>query len=500
MNFRKLLKFNIKNLATKKIKFRKPYAILLIIIFFYILVFTVISFDNYNRFRDSAYDLGIQVQSLWLLSHGEDLFNTIRGLDTFAIHARYIYLLITPLFLLWSDAKLLLLLQALIIGLSAIPLYLIAKDKLKTKYLPLMIILSYFLFPALHYLNLENFHVDSFVLLFLPSAFYFAMKKKYYHFLIFSLLTLITKEEMLIPIFLLGIYVALKHNKKWGLIISLISVGYLIILLFFLFPYFGGGGSFKILGISKTLGEFARPPNELILYVSENPEKVASRFFNQKNANYLFDLFAPVSFLSLLSPSTLAIAGGSILLNTFSAWFYAHSIKYHYTAAIVPFIFISLIFAISKFRKIKKVFYTLFIILICSSIVSNIYMAPGRSSIKNYKRIYNVFVNYNNYSDEEKTIYSLINKIPDNASVSVNHLVVCHLANRKEVYFFPNPFELSNWGRGVWGEHPHAYKKIDYILLRKSDFNTTATKSLLNRSEYKLSYNSSEVIFLERSL
>jgi len=426
------------------------------------------------------------------------LFNTIRGLHLFGIHARYIYFLIAPLYRLWSDAKLLLLLQTLAIGLGAIPLYLIAKNKLKSKYLPLIIIFSYFLFPALHYLNLENFHSDSFVLLFLPSAFYFATKKNYPYFFIFALLTLITKEEMAIPVFLLGIYVILKHNKKWGIATSLTSVAYLAIMVCLILPYFSGAVILQNKEIAKTLGEFSKPPTELADYISENPEKITSRFFNERNARYIFDLFAPVSFISILSPSTLAIGGGSLFLNTFSSWSYAHSIKYHYTAAIIPFTFISLIFAISKFRKRKKIFYVLFAILIFSSIASNIYIGPEKTSIKNYDHIIDVFLNYNNFSEEEKTIYTLINIIPDNASISANHWVTPHLANRKEIYFFPNPFRVYYWGTNSRGKHPHSYKKIDYVLLRKSDFDNPAAQSLFNSSDYKVSYNSSKVILFER--
>ncbi|PYQ17410.1 MAG: hypothetical protein DMF79_17530, partial [Acidobacteria bacterium] len=66
------------------------------------------------------------------------------------------------------------------------------------------------------------------------------------------------------------------------------------------------------------------------------------------NGHYLLGLLVPVAFLPLAAPATLVVAA-QLPLNLVSSWPYAHDIRYHYVAPIIPFLLLSLIRALARF-------------------------------------------------------------------------------------------------------------------------------------------------------
>jgi uncharacterized membrane protein len=85
--------------------------------------------------------------------------------------------------------------------------------------------------------------------------------------------------------------------------------------------------------------------------------------FNDTNWKFIWELFAPVGFLSWLNPATLIIAA-SLWVNLIISWPYAHNIYYHHVIAIIPFVFISLTAGVSRFKEKKIIFYMLITVLL----------------------------------------------------------------------------------------------------------------------------------------
>src|SRR3989338_1829402 len=106
-----------------------PYILLLILISAYFIIFLSTSFSQYNRFWYGNFDLGIPDQGIWLLSQNKEPFVTARGMHIFADHSEYIKIFVAPVFLLWNDAKALILLQTLALSLAAIPLFFAIKKR-----------------------------------------------------------------------------------------------------------------------------------------------------------------------------------------------------------------------------------------------------------------------------------------------------------------------------------------------------------------------------------
>jgi uncharacterized membrane protein len=469
-----------------------PVVILSIFIVSYVLVFSILSVDRHNRFQSLAFDLGIFDQAIWQFSTFSTPFNTVRGLHILGDHFTIINALISPLYWFFNDVRALLVLQTIVLAAAAIPLFLIAKHYFNNKWIPLVFCFSYLLFPALHYVNLEDYHTESFAPLLILLALYFIIKGKKWPYIIAFLLALTIKEEIALTMFLMGFYIYFMHDKKLGIFTSLFSLLWFVLAIKVFIPHFLGD---DYIFTGRGVGNFGSGPVEIILGML-NPKILFPVLFNQTNATYMWELFSPVGFLALLNPPTLVISA-SLLSSLIVAWPYAHSIHYHYVTPIIPFLFISLVIGIARFKKWRILMYSLLCILVVSSLVANYNVAPYDATMKNYKHIVGKFKNFGIPSANDARIYELISLIPKNASVSATHDMVPHLTHRTKIYNFPNPFKAHYWGN-LKEEPPFEY--VDYLILSKGTIkdNTGVLQPLIENGTYQLVGESANIELLEK--
>lgn len=477
-----------------------PYIVLLLMIIFYTSILSMVSISNYNRFFYSAFDIGIFDQGLWLLSQGKDPFVTVRGLNLFGDHIQFISVFVAPIFWIWNDTRILLIFQSAILASGAIPLYLIAKEKFKNKWIPLTFIISYLLYPPLYYINLENFHLVSIAVPILFFAFYFLMKRKYLPFLIFIGLALITREELTLTALAIGIYAFFKYDRKIGTVVILSSLAWMFLIFSLIFPYYTPFFNPNIRRGGDVLGS--------VKEIITNPRFILS-LNTAENRNYLFDIFSPVAFISFLNPQTLFLALPGIGINLIAAWPYAHSIHYHYTYAIIPFIFISVVYSFSfikdfifKRRLAKELFFMFLIILMISSLVGNVNIGPDSTSVKK-NSIDDIIKKFNQLGETDKARYEAISLIPKDSTVSATYLFVPHLSHRKIIYMFPNPFKESYWGYELGNfTPPTPTKDVDYIIIDSttSEFERDGIiKPFLDRGVYFTIFEKDDIKVFERN-
>ncbi|MEM3640480.1 MAG: DUF2079 domain-containing protein [Candidatus Bathyarchaeia archaeon] len=171
-------------------------------------------------FKTYAWDLGIFTQCMWsTINLGKPLYYTIEvirnpSLNFLGAHFSPILLLIVPIYALYQSPLTLLALQSFIVGLAALPLYWIAKDKLKNKLWGLTFATAFLLHPALHGMTCFDFHVEAFIPVFFLFAFYFFDNGKWLKGFIFSILTLSTIEFAPILILFLGLYFLIKISLR----------------------------------------------------------------------------------------------------------------------------------------------------------------------------------------------------------------------------------------------------------------------------------------------
>ena len=141
----------------------------------YAIYFSYTTVQIHRGIGTSAYDFGLYDQGIWLLSQGKTPFVTLMGRNLFGDHTSFILLPLVPLMWVFSSTSLLFVVQTVVIASGAIPVYAFARKQLESDALGCMFSCTYLLYPTVSWTNVENFHPDSFLGLFVAIALWAAM-------------------------------------------------------------------------------------------------------------------------------------------------------------------------------------------------------------------------------------------------------------------------------------------------------------------------------------
>lgn len=402
-------------------------------ILLYCCYFTTASFLRYDNFYTGRFDLGNMAQTVWNTQHGRffELTNP-NGTDTvsrLSVHADFFLIFLTPFYFIWSDPKMLLLIQTLLLSMGAIFVYLLAKDIVKNKPIALLFAVLYLLNPSVQRSNLYDFHAVTLAAPLLLGAFYYLRNKNYLPFAIFSLLAGTTKEQVWIIIGLLGGYIAQMQKKKViGSILFFICVAFSYFLISYAIPQALGSNHFAL----SYYSDFGDKPFTVIKNIVLSPLKTLSTLLLPDRIEYFKQLFMPVGFLSFFAPLYLIFAVPDLLIYSLSSNAQLHQIYYQYTATITPFIFISAIygfyFLTLRYPRIQKVV----IICLVTSAALSLYLyspLPGM-------REPNIDMLASSVTNKEE-IDRFLNTIPKQYSVAASNNIGSHLSQRQNIYTIP---------------------------------------------------------------
>ena len=286
-------------------------------------------------------------------------------------HKKIVLALILPIYYLWPSLFNLLLIQCVVLGLAAYPLYKICNhflDEPTSK----IITISYFLYPTTILTGIVGFHVPTFAPLFIFSMFYFYLNKKPFLHLISLILLLTLFENMFlvsIPIAFYYIFDAYfnKENLKARICkysfptIFVTIVYYGVFIYYIIAPAFSGesfiAGS---LSLSAHFGYLGSSIPEIILNSLLNPYLVINVPHILKFVMYLSVMLLPLAFMPLLnkksimafSMSSLIVIQSVLSRNPTGACFYDR-----FQAIVVPFLFLAVIISVSELQKEKYIKY-----------------------------------------------------------------------------------------------------------------------------------------------
>ncbi|QQR64153.1 DUF2079 domain-containing protein [Candidatus Roizmanbacteria bacterium] len=440
----------------------------------YIIFFSTFSVLRYRNMYANYFDLGIMHHVVYnsykalqtgdfgrFLEHTDPTGPT--QLIRSAVHNDIILALFAPLYFLYPSPEVLLVTQSVVLGLGALAVYGIGMHVLKKITHPelysLIFAVSYLFYVPLQLANRFDFHSVVLSTSFLLFMFYYWLEKKHSWSLLFLVLSLITKEQVGLTTALFGIYVVLLNlkfkifnlnsnfkflisnyktdkNIRFGLLVSTFSVVWVLFSFFVMIPFFRGEG------------HFATSRYENI--------NIISTLFRKSTFEYLWNLFAPLGFLSLLSPVIL-IALPEFAINLLSQEANMRSVVFHYTAVITPFIFISAIYGLRRaYRLSPHVAHLFFGIALLYSAYFSITMSPLPYSVQ--RDLY-VFSPQKNAKDAREWEYRLQD---DSIPVAATGNVGTFLSSRRKFYYFSQYYDLA-----------------DYVIIRPSEIFTYHDKETL---------------------
>jgi hypothetical protein len=91
-------------------------------------------------------------------------------------------------------------------------------------------------------------------------------------------------------------------------------------------------------------------------------------------------------------------------------------------------------------------------------------------------------------------------RVPDDASVTATYTLLPHLAHRKQIYDWPNPFEASYWGNDDRYRLPRP-STIDYLVIDREQIGPdrqTLFADLTDGDPFKIVFDRDDVVVAKR--
>ncbi|HSD29908.1 MAG TPA: DUF2079 domain-containing protein [Vicinamibacteria bacterium] len=383
------------------------------------------------HFYPLEWDLAIFTQGLHALSRLETPLVTIRGLHLFGDHASFVHVLLVPVEGLLGPClgpHLLPLVQTVALAASAVLLFGLAREALAPAEARL-VLAAWLLYPALQHTWLEYYEPVNLAIPCLVGAYGAIRGGRDGRALAWSLLALVTVENVALSVSALGVYAATRGRRRLGASLVLGAALYVAVLMYAVFPAFAPGG---YVYSTRLYGDFAADLPGAILYLAR-PDHLAARLLTRANGLYLAGLLVPVALLPLLAPGVLLLAV-QLPLNMVSSWPYARGIQYHYVAPIVPFVFLALVRGFERgiASRHRKAALTA---LAAGVMAGQVFFAspwlvprPGRSWWRGLAAD----------AEERRDVSALLARIPAGAAVSAHYRFLPHLARRARLHMFPD--------------------------------------------------------------
>jgi len=207
-------------------------------------------------FNTGRFDLGNMVQAVWSTAHGDLLSVTsLRGpqISRLGAHFDPILAAFAPLWWLWPDPSLLLVVQVVAIALGAVPVHLLARKHLGSERAGVGFALAYLLYPPTQWLALNEFHPVALATPLLLLAFWYLDEDRLLAFAAVAAVACLTKEHIGFAVAALGVwYTFARGRRRAGAVIAAAGTAVAVLAITVVVPHFAPGGA------SPFAGRYAR--------------------------------------------------------------------------------------------------------------------------------------------------------------------------------------------------------------------------------------------------
>lgn len=389
---------------------------------------------RYKAYAIGTYDFGIFAQMFEYMRQKGTMETTIEKqylMSHLGRHFSLIFYLLYPIYYIFPHPETLLIAQGIMIALPIIPIYLLCKHYDIGNYNMFAIVVIYALYPAVIGGTLYGIHENSFLTFLLLMLIWAVETNRRKSEVIFLILTLMIKEDVVIYIFILGIYYIVSKNKvKTGFVFAIISCIWFAFAMTMI-NYFSMGTSkdinntlFENLMYDKNGGI-----SQIIETILSNPGYVITQFEvgGKEKIQYIIYMIMPIGLLLFNGGkkySRYILLLPFLFINVASAYIYFYSIRAHYNYGTIAFIMFIIILNISSCYKkdnVDKIVISLIIsvmMFVCVTIPNTV------------EYISMVAENGTTIEKMDKGI----EKVPLNASVTAYGLLIPHLSKNLQLY------------------------------------------------------------------
>ena len=383
--------------------------------------FGALAVQEHRAFETGRFDLGNMVQAVWSTAHGRPLEVTeLDGeqINRLGAHVDPILAAFAPLWRIWPNPTMLLVVQAVVVALGALPVFWLARKHLASQRLGSLFALAYLVYAPVQWLPLDEFHPVGLACPLLAFAVWYLDEQRPVAALPFLALAALTKEEIPLVIAGLGVWYAVVRGRRLvGAALAVAGVGVAAFYLGVVIPHYREGQAPAFYDRYDAVGG---SPAGIVETAFTDPLVILREITEGRDIAYLFQLALPLAGLFLASPLILLAAFPELGANLLSEVPTQTSIEFHYTAPITPFLIAGAIFALARAPRLVPV-------VLVASLVGALFLGPLREGELAPDRV----------SAHDRIASRAVGLIPSHAPVSSTNGLGAHLSARRRVFSFP---------------------------------------------------------------
>lgn len=344
-------------------------------------IFSILSTNRFEAMHATGYDLGLFSQAFYNTLHGKLFYTNLLGESYLTEHFSPIVFVYLVAYYVHSSPVTLLWIQGFVLGLAAVPLFLLSRLWLKIavrkraesenlSYLPFVLAISYLFSPMVSAPISFDFHIMTALPLFFFLAFYFFLKgNRILHAVFLVLIISLHSSFVIIVIFLLITEFLIFRNPRYYRreeripIMSRPALKYLALFLLisaallayyysmsYIKPVFSGLPPDPSGPSLRQAGALTDSPIGLLISLFTRPDVVFTYFSANLSAKvtFLFIGFAPTAFLSLFFPEFLVTVVPYLLYGMFSTFLPYYTVGYQYSMMLIPMVYVAVAGGISR--------------------------------------------------------------------------------------------------------------------------------------------------------
>lgn len=408
----------------------------------YATAFSILSVRNYQLYQTFAWDLGFFDQLLWQASRGNFNFvSTIGNINILGDHFQPVIYLLAPLYWLWDDVRVILIAQALLVTLAAIPLYYLAKFKLKHEFLALSISISYLLFGGTQFTITNEFHQSAFTPLLLSLGLYWVETGRTRRGFAALASLMFVKEELALLVGALGVMYLIKRQAKLGILLFVTGITSFYLLINWVIPVLSSQGRY----IHYGFGTLGSTPGKVIQSIVNNPTSSLKHLITPRvKINQVVMSLISLGGLPVFSPVSLIPVAQQYAVRFLDdqnshRWLNNN----HYTAPLGPLLAYGAVMALEKIGRMRS-FHLMSLrrasLQVTWQSLFTVYLlfASLGSVVWLHLPILSLFKSQLYYTPQwVRDIDEAVKVVPREAAVVANNSVVSHLSRRDKIYPLP---------------------------------------------------------------
>lgn len=392
---------------------------------------------RHRAFESGRFDLGNMVQAVWSTAEGRPLQVTnLQGeqVSRLASHVDPLLAGFAPLWLVWPSPYLLVVAQAVVVALGAIPVSWLARKHLRSEFAAVAFAFAYLLYPPVQWLTLDDFHAVALACPLLLFAFWYLDEDRLGAFAAFAVPAVLAKEEIGFVVAAMGVWFAISRRRLGtGAAIAALGAAWSVVAVAVVIPAAGKGES-DFYGRYEDVGG---SPSGVLETAVTDPGRILSTAFDERGVEYLAELLLPLAGFCLLAPAALLVAVPELAVNLLSSTRTQTSIHFHYTAGLVPGLVAASVLGAARIAsKRPSLAMPLGAVAVAAALVANYRLGaiplwqdvPGGETLQ--ADSYEV-------TEHDRVAARALAVIPAEEPVSATNTLGAHLSERRRVLSFP---------------------------------------------------------------